>query len=41
LEQDPNIIKNEYLKKDGTYENSGMLRMDISEITGKEQKAES
>ncbi|MFX1377694.1 MAG: pyridoxamine 5'-phosphate oxidase family protein [Promethearchaeota archaeon] len=41
LEQDPNIIRNKYLKKDETYENSGMLRMDISDITGKEQKAES
>lgn len=41
LEEDPNIIKNKYLKKDETYENSGMLRLDITDITGKEQKAES
>ncbi|MFX0040071.1 MAG: pyridoxamine 5'-phosphate oxidase family protein [Promethearchaeota archaeon] len=40
LEEDPNIIKSKYLKKDETYENSGMLRLDISNITGKEQKAE-
>jgi nitroimidazol reductase NimA-like FMN-containing flavoprotein (pyridoxamine 5'-phosphate oxidase superfamily) len=40
LEEDPNIIKSKYLKKDETYENSGMLRLDISDITGKEQKAE-
>ncbi len=41
LEEDPNIIKNKYLKKSEAYENSGMLRLDITDITGKEQKAES
>ncbi|MFX0003814.1 MAG: pyridoxamine 5'-phosphate oxidase family protein [Candidatus Hodarchaeota archaeon] len=41
LEVDPNIIKSKYLKKDEAYENSGMLRLDIIDFTGKEQKAES
>jgi len=41
LENNPNIIKNKFFKKDSTYENSGMLRLDITEITGKEEKAES
>jgi len=41
LEEDPNIIKKKYLEKDETYENSGMLRLDVTDITGKEQKAES
>ena len=41
LEEDPNIIKNKYLKKEESYENSGMLRLDITDITGKEQRAES
>ena len=41
LEKDPKTIKNKFLKKDETYENSGMLRLDISEISGKEEKAES
>jgi nitroimidazol reductase NimA-like FMN-containing flavoprotein (pyridoxamine 5'-phosphate oxidase superfamily) len=40
LEKDPNIIKEKFLKKDETYENSGMLRIDINEISGKEEKAE-
>ena len=39
LEKDPKTIKNKFLKKDETYENSGMLRLDISEISGKEEKA--
>ncbi|UCC20462.1 MAG: pyridoxamine 5'-phosphate oxidase family protein [Promethearchaeota archaeon] len=41
LEENPNTIKNKFLKKDETYENSGMLRVDIIDITGKEEKAES
>lgn len=41
LEEDPNIIKKKYLEKDETYENSGMLRLEVTDITGKEQKAES
>ncbi len=41
LEGDPQAIKNKFLKEDKTYENSGMLRLDISEISGKEEKAES
>ena len=41
LENDPIATKNKFLKKDETYENSGMLRLDITEITGKEEKAES
>lgn len=41
LENDPSIIKEKFLKKDETYENSGMLRIDINEVSGKEEKAES
>jgi len=41
LEKDPQLIKNKFLKKDETYENSGMLRLDITTITGKEEKADS
>ncbi len=41
LEIDPNPIKNKFLKKDNSYENLGMLRLDITEISGKEEKAES
>ena len=41
LEKDPIATKNKFLKKDETYENSGMLRLDINYITGKEEKAES
>ncbi len=41
LEEDPIATKNKFLKKDETYENSGMLRLDITDITGKEEKAES
>jgi nitroimidazol reductase NimA-like FMN-containing flavoprotein (pyridoxamine 5'-phosphate oxidase superfamily) len=41
LENDPIATKNKFLKKDETYENSGMLRLDIEYITGKEEKAES
>lgn len=41
LEKDPITIKNKFFKKDETYNNSGMLRLDITEISGKEEKAES
>jgi hypothetical protein len=41
LEENPNQIRNKYFKKDETYENFGMLRLDITNITGKEQKVES
>lgn len=40
LEKNPEVVKKKFLKKDVTYENSGMLRLDIKEITGKEEKAE-
>lgn len=38
LEKDPNPIKNKFLKKENTYENLGMLRLDITDISGKEKK---
>ena len=41
LEGDPQAIRNKFLKEDQIYEDSGMLRLDISEISGKEEKAES
>ncbi len=41
LEKDPIPIKNKFLKKENTYENLGMLRLDITDISGKEEKAES
>ena len=41
LEKDPNPTKNKFLKKEDTYENMGMLRLDITDISGKEEKAES
>lgn len=41
LETDPIAIKNKFLKKDTTYENSGMLRLDLTDISGKEEKADS
>jgi nitroimidazol reductase NimA-like FMN-containing flavoprotein (pyridoxamine 5'-phosphate oxidase superfamily) len=41
LENDPIATKNKFLTKDETYENSGMLRLDITEITGKQEKVES
>jgi nitroimidazol reductase NimA-like FMN-containing flavoprotein (pyridoxamine 5'-phosphate oxidase superfamily) len=40
LETDSKAIKDKFLKKDATYENSGMLRLDITDITGKEEKAQ-
>ena len=41
LENDPTTTKNKFFKKDETYENLRMLRLDIKEISGKEEKAES
>jgi len=41
LETNPMVIKNKFLKKDTTYENAGMLRLDIIDISGKEEKADS
>lgn len=41
LENDPSTIKNKFFKKDETYENLELLRLDINEISGKEEKAES
>lgn len=41
LENDPNSAKNKFFQKDETYENTGMLRLNIKEISGKEEKAES
>ncbi len=41
LENDPSTIKNKLFKKDETYENLELLRLDINEISGKEEKAES
>lgn len=41
LENDPSTTKNKFFKKDETYENLRMLRLDINEISGKEEKAES
>jgi len=41
LESDPQAVKLKLLKEDQTYENSGMLRLDIKQISGKEEKAES
>ena len=40
LEKDPNPMKNKFLKKENTYENLGMLRLDITDISGKEEKAD-
>ncbi|MEE9379606.1 MAG: pyridoxamine 5'-phosphate oxidase family protein [Candidatus Lokiarchaeia archaeon] len=41
LEIDPNPTKIKFLKKENTYETLGMLRLDITDISGKEEKAES
>jgi len=40
LEKDPSIMKEKHLKNDENYKNPGVLRFDITEITGKEEKAE-
>jgi len=41
LENDPQAVKLKFLKEDKTYEETGMLRLDIREISGKEEKVES
>jgi len=41
LERDPILIKNKFLNKDNSYEKLGMLRLDITDISGKEEKADS
>ncbi|MFX1574112.1 MAG: pyridoxamine 5'-phosphate oxidase family protein [Promethearchaeota archaeon] len=41
LEHDPIPIKNKFLNKVSSYEKLGMLRLDITDISGKEEKAES
>jgi nitroimidazol reductase NimA-like FMN-containing flavoprotein (pyridoxamine 5'-phosphate oxidase superfamily) len=39
LEADPITVKEKFLKKKETYENSGMLRLDIEDLSCKEEKA--
>ena len=41
LEKDPNVMIDKFFKKELTYQNTGMLRLDITDISGKEEKAES
>ena len=41
LESDPKAVKTKFLKENKTYENTGMLRLDIKQISGKEEKVES
>lgn len=41
LENDPNYIKNKHLNKENVFVKPGILRLDIQEITGKEEKEES
>jgi len=41
LEDDPDSIKNKFFEKDDPYENTGMLRLDITDISGKEEQADS
>jgi nitroimidazol reductase NimA-like FMN-containing flavoprotein (pyridoxamine 5'-phosphate oxidase superfamily) len=41
LEADPIAVKEKFLKNKDTYENSGMLRLDINNLTCKEEKADS
>ncbi len=40
LEKDPNGMKEKFFEKEETYQNTGMLRLDITDISGKEEKAE-
>ena len=40
LEKDPKATIKKFLKNDEIYENTGMLRLDIKEISGKEEKAD-
>ena len=39
LEKDPNIMKKKHFGNDKNYIKTGILRLDITEITGKEEKA--
>jgi nitroimidazol reductase NimA-like FMN-containing flavoprotein (pyridoxamine 5'-phosphate oxidase superfamily) len=41
LETNPDTMKEKFFKNDEAYENPGILRLDITEIIGKEEKAES
>ena len=41
LENDPNGMKQKFFKKEETYQNTGMLRLDITDISGKEEKSNS
>lgn len=38
LEKDPNVMKEKYFKDDEEYNKTGILKLDITEITGKEEK---
>lgn len=38
LEKDPDILKEKHFKSDEAYSKTGILRLDITEITGKEEK---
>ena len=38
LEKDPNVMKEKYFKDDEKYNKTGILKLDITEITGKEEK---
>ncbi len=38
LEKDPNIMKEKYFKDDEAYDEPSILRLKITEITGKEEK---
>lgn len=41
LETNPNVSKEKFFKNDEAYEKPSILRLDITEIIGKEEKAES
>ena len=41
LEKDPEFIKNKFFKDENDYNNPGMLRLDITSLSGKEEIAES
>ena len=38
LEKDSNVMKEKYFKDEEEYDKTGILRLDITEITGKEEK---
>jgi len=40
LEKDPESIKDKFLKKENAYKKLGILRLDITDLSGKEEKAE-